>query len=63
MYKILVGKPEGKKSHGRPTCTKEDNIKMDLRRLWWEILDWICLTQDRDRWLAHVIMIMNHRVP
>jgi hypothetical protein len=46
-YKILVGKPEGKRLLGRPRCRREDNIKMDLRKIGFGGVDWICLAQDR----------------
>jgi hypothetical protein len=49
-YKILVGKPEGKRSHGRPTCRWENNIRMDLRETGWESVDWIHLAQEMDQW-------------
>jgi hypothetical protein len=52
--RILVGKPEGKRSLGRPRRRWVDNIKMDLREVGWDGRDWIDLTQDRDRWRAHV---------
>jgi hypothetical protein len=47
-YRILVGKPEGKRSLGRPRCKWEDNIKMDLGEIRWCGIDWIDLAQDRD---------------
>jgi hypothetical protein len=47
-YRILVGKPEGKKSLGRPRYTWVDNIKMDLREIGWDGVDWIDMAQDRD---------------
>jgi hypothetical protein len=47
-YKILVGKPEGKRSFGGRTRTWEDNIKIDLREIGWEVVDWINVAQDRD---------------
>jgi hypothetical protein len=46
-YRILVGKPEGKRPLGRRRCRWEDNIKMDLREIWWEAVDWSNQTQDR----------------
>jgi hypothetical protein len=45
---VLVGKPEGKRAVGRPKCKWEDNIKVDLREIGWNGMDWIHLTQDRD---------------
>jgi hypothetical protein len=61
-YRILVGKPEGKRPLGRPRRRWVDNIKMDLREVW-NGRDWINLAQDRDRWRAHVNAVMNLRVP
>jgi hypothetical protein len=62
-YEILVGKPEGKRSLGTPTCRWENNIRMDLWETGWEGEDWIHLAQDRDQWQALVNMIMNLQVP
>jgi hypothetical protein len=62
-YRILVGKPEGKRLLGRPRCKRVDNIKMDLREIGWNGMDWIDLTQDRDQWSALVNTVMNLRVP
>jgi hypothetical protein len=62
-YRILVGKPEGKRSLGRPRCRWVDNIKIDLREIGWDGTDWIDLTQDRDQWRALVNTVMNLRVP
>jgi hypothetical protein len=53
----------GKKRLERPRHIWGDNIKMDLREIWWEIVDWIQLVQNRDRWRAVVNMIMDFRVP
>jgi hypothetical protein len=53
-YRILVGKPEGKWPLGRPRRRWVDNIKMDLREIGWDGMDWIYLAQDRDRWRALV---------
>jgi hypothetical protein len=61
-YKILVGKPEGKRPIGRPRCKMEDN-RMDLREVGWDGVDWIHLAQDRDQWGAFVNMVMNLRIP
>jgi hypothetical protein len=47
-FEISVGKPEGKRSLGRPGCRWEDNIKMDLGEIGWEALDWIYLAQDTE---------------
>jgi hypothetical protein len=61
-YRILVGKPEGKKPLGRPGRRWEDNIKMDFREISWGGMDWIDLAQDRDQWRALVNTVMNLRV-
>jgi hypothetical protein len=60
-YRILVGKPEGKRPLGRRRWM--DNIKMDLREIGWDGVDWIELAQDRDQWRALVNTVMNLRVP
>ena len=62
VYRVLVGKPEGKKPLGRPRCRWEDNIKMDLQEVGCRVMDWIELAQDRDRWRALVNALMNLRV-
>jgi hypothetical protein len=62
-YRILVGKPEGKRPLGKPRHRSVDNIKMDLREIGWDGMDWIHLAQDRDRWRALVKTVMNLRVP
>jgi hypothetical protein len=53
-YRILMGKPEGKRPLGRPRCRWVDNIKIDLRQIGWDDVDWIDLAQDRDQWRAFV---------
>jgi hypothetical protein len=58
-YRILVGKPEGKGPLGRPRRRWTDNIKMDLREIGWDSLDWFGLVQDRDQWRALVNTVMN----
>jgi hypothetical protein len=58
-----VRKPEGKRSLGRPRRRWEDNIKMDLREIVWDGMDWIDLAQDRDHWKALVNTAINFRVP
>ncbi|KAJ4429432.1 hypothetical protein ANN_21601 [Periplaneta americana] len=62
-FRVLVGRPEGKRPLGRPRCRWEDNIKMDLREVGYDDRDWINLAQDRDRWRAYVRAAMNLRVP
>ena len=63
VYRILVGKPEGKKPLGRPRHKWEDNIKMDIQEMGGDCGDWMELAQDRDRWRALVSTVMNLRVP
>jgi len=63
VYRILVGKPEGKRPLGSPRSRWEDNIKIDLEKVGCEDMDWIELAQDRDRWRALVNAVMNLRVP
>ena len=58
-----MGKPEGKRSFGRPSRRWEDNIQMNLQEVECECMDWIELAQDRDRWRALVNAVMNLRVP
>jgi hypothetical protein len=62
-YRILVGKPEGKRPLGRPRRRWVDNIKMDLREIGWDGMDWIDLAQDRNQWRALVNTVMNLRFP
>jgi hypothetical protein len=63
VYRILVGKREGKRPMGRHRCRWEDNIKMDLQEVGCGGKDWIVLAQDRDSWRALVNAVMNIRVP
>jgi hypothetical protein len=62
-YRILVGRPEGRRPLGRPRHRWDDNIKKDLQDVAWEGIDWIDMAQDRDRWRAVVSAVMNLRVP
>jgi hypothetical protein len=62
-YRVLVGKPDGRRTLGRPRRGWEDNIKTDLREVGCGCVDWIGLAQDRDRWRALVSAVMNLRVP
>jgi hypothetical protein len=61
-YRILVGKPEGKRPLGRPRRRWVDNIKMDLREIGWVSVDWIDMAQDRDQWRVLVITVLHLRV-
>ena len=63
VYRVLVGKPEGKRLLGRPRGRWDDNIKMDLEEVGCKGMDWIELAQGRDRWRALVNEVMNFRVP
>jgi len=63
VYRVLVGKPEGKRPLGRPRRRWENNIKMDLQEVGGDCEDWMELAQDRDRWRALVSAVMNLRVP
>jgi hypothetical protein len=62
-YRLLVGKPEGRKPLGLPRRRWLDNIRMDLVEVLWGDVDWIGLAQDRDRWIALVNSVLNLRVP
>jgi hypothetical protein len=62
VYKVLMGKPEGKRPLGRPRCRWEDGIRMDLREMGWGSVDWIQLTQNMYQWRALVNTVMNLRV-
>jgi hypothetical protein len=63
VYRVLVGKPEGKRQLGRRRCRWEDNVRMDLQEVGSGCEDWIGLAQDRDRWRALVIVVRNLRFP
>jgi hypothetical protein len=63
VYRVLVGKPEGKRPLGRPERRWEHNIKIDIQEMGCEGMDWIDLAKDRYRWRALVNAVMNLRVP
>ena len=63
MYRVLVGKPEGKRPLGRPRLRWVDNIRMDLHVVGCGYMNWIEPAQDRDMWRALVSAVMNLRVP
>ena len=63
VYRVLVGKPEGKRPLGRPRRRWEDNIRMDLLEVGLGYENWIGLAHDRDRWRALVSAVRNLRVP
>jgi len=63
VYRVLVGKPEGKRPLGRPRRRWVDNIRMNLQEVGCGYMDWIGLAQDRDRWRTLVSEVMNLRVP
>jgi hypothetical protein len=62
-YRILVGKPEGKRPLGRPRRRWEDKNKIDFREIEWDGMEWMNLAQDRDQWRAPFNTVMNHWVP
>ena len=62
-YRVLVGKPEGKRPLGRSRRRWEDNIKMDLREVGYDPVDWIDFAEDRDQWRAYLRAVINLRVP
>jgi len=63
VYRVLMGKPEGKRPLGRPGRRWVDNIRMDLQEVGCGYMDWIGLAQDRDRWRTFVSAVMNLQVP
>jgi len=63
VYRVLVGKPEGKRQLGRPRRRWKDNIKMDLQYVGCSGMDWIELVQDRERWRTLATVVMNLWVP
>jgi hypothetical protein len=62
VYRVLMGKAEGKRPLGRLRRRWEDGMRMDLREIGWEIVDWIQLAQDRNRWRPILNTVMNLRV-
>jgi hypothetical protein len=62
-HKILVGKPEGKRPLAKPKRTWEDNIRIDIKEIGWQGVDWMHMAQDRDQWRAPVKTVMYLRVP
>jgi hypothetical protein len=62
VYRVVVGKPEGKRPLGRPRRSWNDNIRMDLQEVGVGGAHWVGLAQDRDRWRAIVNAVMNLRV-
>jgi hypothetical protein len=62
-YRLLVGKPEGKRLLGRPRHRWMDNIRLDLGEVGWGDVDWIGLAQDRNRWRALVKLVKNRQFP
>jgi transposase len=63
VYRVLVGRPEGKRPLGRPRCRWEDNIKMGLTQIGIDGANWIQLAQDRVQWWAFVNTVINLQVP
>ena len=63
VYRVLVGKPEGRRPLGRPRCRWVDNIRMDLHEVGCGCMDWIGLAQDGDGWRTVVSAVMHFRVP
>jgi hypothetical protein len=62
-YRVLLGRPKGRRPLGRPRRKWEDNIKMELQEVGWGCMDWIDMAQDTYRWRALVSAVMNLRVP
>jgi hypothetical protein len=62
-YRLLVGKPEGKRPLGRPRRRLVDNFKIDLREIRWHGVDWIDMALDRDQWRALVNTVLNLQFP
>jgi hypothetical protein len=62
-YKVFARKPEVKRQFGRPRRRWENNNRIDIREIVWEVVDWMHLAQDRDQWWDHVNTVMNFWVP
>jgi hypothetical protein len=63
VYSIFIGKPDRKRPLGRPRCRCENNIRIVVREIEWEGLDWMHLDQGTDHWLTLVNKVMNFQVP
>jgi hypothetical protein len=63
VHRTLLGTPECKRPLGRPRRTMVDNIKMDLREIGWNAVDWIDIAQERDQWRALVNTVLNLPIP
>jgi len=63
VYRVLVGKPEGKRTLGTTRRRWVDNIRMDLKEVGCGYMDWVGLAQDKERWRTLVSAVMNLRVP
>jgi len=63
VYRVSLGRPEGRRPLERPRCRWVDNIRIDLQEVGCGCMDWIGLAQDRDRWRTLVSAVMNLRVP
>ena len=61
-YRVLLGRRDGKRPLGRPKLRWEDNINMDLQQVGWEVMNWIDLASDSDRWRVPVNAVINLRV-
>jgi hypothetical protein len=59
VYRVFMGKPEGKISLGRPRRRWVGNNEVDLREIGWDVVDWIDMAQDRDQWRALVSTVLN----
>jgi len=63
VYRVLVGRPEGKRPLGGPRLRWEDNIEVYFKDVGWEVMDWIDLVRDRNKWRDLVTAVMNIRFP